>query len=278
VNPAALLALGGVGVVVGFLSGLIGIGGGVLIVPFLYFFYAHGAFSGTSVAEELVPTVSHATSLFIIVPTALMGTITFSRANLVAWRAAVPIALFSVVAAAAGATIAPRLPADLLTLAFGLLLVFTGIQLWARKARPEGKPLRLKLAFTAPTGILVGLLSAILGVGGGTIAIPILLNVVRLEIQRVAATSLAVVALAAASGTITYVVNGAGLGGRPEGSIGFVHITAALPILLGSMLAVGWGARANQRVNRRTLRWVFGISFMLLGIRMAVGSLLLLFA
>jgi uncharacterized membrane protein YfcA len=277
VNPAALLALGGVGIGVGFLSGLLGIGGGVLIVPFLYFFYGQ-AWSGVNITTDLVATVSHATSLFIIVPTALLGTITYSRAKLVAWPAALPIASFSAAAAVVGAVIAPRLPGDLLTFAFGLFLVITGLQMWARRPRLEGKPPRLQISVTAPTGITVGLLSSILGVGGGLVTIPILLNVVRIEVQRVAATSLAVVATAAASGTLTYILNGAGAPGRPTGSFGFVHMSAALPILVGSLLAVRWGTRANQRVNRKTLRWVFGILFVLLGCRLAAGSMLLLFA
>lgn len=271
-NPATLLALGGVGLAVGFLSGLVGIGGGVLIVPFLYFFYAHPAVSGTTVTGEMAVTIAHATSLFVIVPTALTGTMTYARAHLVAWPAVVPIAAFSVAAAAVGATLALELPGDALSFTFGLFLVFNGIQMAGRKPQAEGKPLRLQLWVTAATGTLVGFLSAVLGVGGGLVAIPMLLHVVRLDVARVAATSLAVVGLAACSGTLTYIINGAGLPGRPPGSIGYVHAAAALPILLGSMVAVRYGAKANQRVNRRVLRWLFGAAFVVLGLRLAWQS------
>jgi hypothetical protein len=267
-----LVALGVVGLAVGFLSGLVGIGGGVLIVPFLYLFYDHPSWSGTPVPEELLVTVAHATSLFIIVPTAMIGTLTYSRARLVAWPAAVPIALFSVAAAAVGATLAVEMPAGALSFAFGLFLTFNGMQLASTKPQSETRPMRLQLWVTALTGTMVGLLSATLGVGGGLVAIPMLLYVVRLDVARVAATSLAVVGLAALSGTITYVVNGAGLPGRPSGSLGFVHATAALPILLGSMFAVRWGAKANQKVNRKVLRWLFGAAFIVMGLRLAWQS------
>jgi hypothetical protein len=270
-SVAALLSLGGIGIAVGFMSGLVGIGGGVLIVPFLYFFYGQ-PWSGFTLDHAALVTVAHATSLFIIVPTAAAGTITYSRAHLVAWKAALPIATFSIVGAAVGATIALYLPGQLLSLAFGLFLIFTGVQLSKRRLRAGGKPLRLKLRVTAPMGLLVGLLSAILGVGGGLVAIPMLLNVVRLEMQRVAATSLAVVMFAAATGTATYVLSGLGAPGRPAGSIGFIHLTAAIPILVGSLISVRWGAKANQRVNRRTLRRVFGIGFVSLGLWLAVNS------
>jgi hypothetical protein len=273
-GPTALVALAGVGLAVGFMSGLVGIGGGVLIVPFLYFFYGFPEFAGAHMAPDLEASVAHATSLFIIVPTAVVGTLTYAKARLVAWRAALPIALFSIVAAAVGANLALLLPAEVLKLGFGVFLMFTGMQLVGRKPGAEGRPLRLTLPVTAATGLLIGLLSALLGVGGGLVAIPMLLYVVRLEVQRVAATSLAVVAFAAAAGTLTYIVNGFRDPGLPPGSVGYVHITAAMPILIGSMLTVRWGARANQRVNRRTLRLVFGAFFFVLGIRLVWTSAL----
>jgi hypothetical protein len=272
--PAALVALGGVGLAVGFLSGLVGIGGGVLIVPFLYFFYSHPDFAGATVSADVEASIAHATSLFIIVPTAILGTLTYSKAKLVAWRAAVPIALASVVAAAVGANLAVLLPPDALKLGFGIFLIFTGVQLLGRKGGAEGKPLRLTLPITTLTGVLIGLLSALLGVGGGLVAIPMLIYVVRLDMPRVAATSLAVVCFAAAAGTVTYIVNGIGDPGLPPGSVGYVHMTAALPILIGSMLTVRLGARSNQKVNRRTMRYVFGGLFILLGARLVLNGVL----
>jgi uncharacterized protein len=272
--PPALVLLAGVGLAVGFLSGLVGIGGGVLIVPFLYFFYGHPALAGVQVAPALEASIAHATSLFIIVPTALVGTWTYARVKLVAWRAVLPIAGFSMVAAAVGANLALLLPADVLKLAFGVFLLATGIQLILRKGGMHEKPLRLTLPVTGAAGVLIGLLSALLGVGGGVVAIPMLLYVVRLDVKRVAATSLAVVAFAAAAGTITYIVNGFGDHGLPAGSLGYVHVTAALPILVGSLLTVRLGARANQRVNRRTLRYVFGSLVVVLGARLVLASVL----
>jgi uncharacterized membrane protein YfcA len=275
--PTALVALGAVGLAVGFLSGLVGIGGGVLIVPFLYFFYAHPDFAGATVSADIEASIAHATSLFIIVPTAIVGTLTYSKAGLVAWRAAIPIALASILAAALGANLAVLLPAEALKLGFGLFLIFTGVQLISRKGGAEGKPLRLTLPVTAITGALIGLLSALLGVGGGLVAIPMLIYVVRLDMPRVAATSLAVVSVAAAAGTLTYVVNGLGEPGLPPGSVGYVHLSAAAPILIGSMLTVRLGARSNQKVNRRTMRYVFGALFMLLGVRLVVNGILAAF-
>jgi uncharacterized membrane protein YfcA len=271
-SPAALLALGCVGLLGGFFSGLIGIGGGVLIGPFLYFFYSHPSFSGVQLAPGLEVPVAHATSLFIVIPTAVLGMINYSRARLVAWKAALPIGAVSPVAAAVGARLAVALPAELLKLGFGFFLIATGIQLSGRKLSTGDRPLRLGPAITVTTGVLLGLISSLLGVGGGLVAIPMLLYLVRLDVQKVAATSLAVVSFAAASGTISYVISGWNDPAVPPGSVGYVHVVAALPILVGSTMAVGLGVKTNQKVRRRVLRLVFGVLFTGLGLYMVIQS------
>jgi uncharacterized protein len=276
---AALLALAAVGFAVGFLSGLVGIGGGVLIVPFLYFFYAHSAWSGVTLPVSLHATVAHATSLFIIVPTALAGTLTYARSELVAWRVAVPVALFSMLAAAAGALVAARVPPELLKLAFGAFLSFTAVQLVRRRATGPAVPMRLGLLTAGTAGVLVGLLSALLGVGGGLVAIPLLIYLIRLDVAKVAATSLAIVAFAATAGTITYMTAGLanGADALDAGYVGYVHVLAALPMVPGAMLAARWGARLNQRLDAARLRWVFSLLFLLIGARLVITNLGALF-
>jgi uncharacterized protein len=270
---AALLALAVVGCGVGFLAGLVGIGGGVLIVPFLYFFYGHAAWSGVALPEALHATVAHATSLFIIVPTAVVGTLTYARAGLVAWRAAGPIAFFSLLAAAAGALVAARIPQEMLRLSFGMFLIFTAANLVAPRPTSGIGPMRLGLPVVAITGTLVGVLSALLGVGGGLVAIPLLMYVVRLSVEQVAATSLAIVVVAATSGTLTYILSGLGAEHLPAGSVGYVHLAAALPMLPGAMVAARFGARMNQRLDPRHLRWTFAAMFALLGVRLLLTNL-----
>lgn len=267
-----LLALFGVGLAVGFLSGLVGIGGGVLIVPFLYFFYAHPEWSGVVVPSELQATVAHATSLFIIVPTAIRGTISYERAKLVAWRAVFPIALASMLAAVVGARLALLLPAAALKLGFGFLLVASGVQMVRGPARREGRAPRPTLAAAGVTGVLVGLLSALLGVGGGLIAVPMLVYLVGLDLRQVSATSLAVVAFSATAGVATYIASGWNVPGLPAGSLGYVHVTVALPMLAGSLVSVGWGAAVNQRLPAARLKFIFAVLFITLGLRLIVEN------
>ena len=267
-----LLSLAVAGLAVGFLSGLVGIGGGVLIVPLLYFFYGHAGWSGVAVPADLEVVIAHATSLFVIVPTSMLGTWTYQRAGAVDWRAALPMAAFSVVAALVGTQLAPSIPAELLKLGFGLLLLLSGARLVrGGDERPAGET-RPHILMGAFAGAAVGLMSALLGVGGGIIAIPILVYLMRLPLEEVAATSMAVIVFTALAGVAGYAVAGRGEAGLPSGSVGYVHIVAGLPILVGSLLAVAAGARANQRLDTGKLRILFGVLFVVLGLRLVVGN------
>lgn len=272
-SAAALLALGAVGLVVGFVSGLVGIGGGVLIVPFLYFFYAHPEFAGSSIPLALQTTVAHATSLFIIVPTAVVGTITYTRHRAVMWRAAVPVALFSSVAAVLASRIAPQLDPHLLKLAFAAFLLFTAFDMGFGKRPPVQGELRVSLPLAALTGVLVGTFSALLGVGGGIVAIPLLMRLLHVRLEHVAATSLAIVGVAALSGAVSYMLAGGEVAGLPAGHVGYVHLAAALPILVGAAIAVRWGARTNQRMDARKLKLLFAALFAVLGVKLMVENL-----
>lgn len=263
-----LLALLLVGLAVGFTSGLIGIGGGVLIVPFLYFFYSHPDWSGVRLDPSLHNDVANATSLFIIIPTALLGVRNYAKLGLVEWRAAWPAALFSILGAVLGGYLGTKLPEPLLRMFFGLLLVGAGLQLTRKGEVIEGRPTNVSIKRTSTIGLLVGLLSALLGVGGGVIAVPLLIYLVHLEIKKTAATSLAIVAVAAASGTVYYLIAGLETPGLPRGSIGNIHLMAALPILVGSAISVRWGTIVNQRMKSKVLRTMFAFVFILLGARL----------
>jgi uncharacterized membrane protein YfcA len=270
-SPVALLSLAVLGVVVGFVSGLVGIGGGVLIVPFLYFFYGHPEFAGVVLASGLHAAVAHATSLFIIVPTAVMGTVTYHRLGAVVWRVALPVGLFSVLGAVGGSRLAPLLRPEWLKLGFGVFLCVTAFNLAFGKRQEAGGEVRVSVASAAVTGLLVGLLSALLGVGGGIIAIPLLLRLMHVRMGQVAATSLAIVGVAATAGAVSYMVTPSPAG-LPGGHVGYVHVAAAVPILVAAAITVRWGAKVNQRLDARKLRLGFALLFAVLGLRLIVQN------
>jgi uncharacterized membrane protein YfcA len=261
-----LLALALVGLAVGFTSGLVGIGGGVLVVPFLYFFYGHSSWSGVSVPAGLHTAAAHATSLLVVVPTAIWGARSYAQAGLVIWKAAIPIAVVSALGAIAGARLALVLPPETVRTAFGVFLLATGMQLLWRPHELSGRPLRLNTFAIVSTGLVSGVLSGLMGIGGGAVAATMLIYLIGLDLKQAAATSLAIVGLAAISGTITYVLSGLGVQGMPAGSVGYVHVLAALPILAGSLISVKLGTLANQSMPEKSLKRVFAAFFTLLGL------------
>jgi uncharacterized protein len=275
--PAAILALLGLGFAAGLLAGLVGVGGGVLMVPVLYLIYAQPEWFGFHVDPALIPVVAHATSLAVIVPTAVRGTLTFRTAGLVEWRAVWGIGITSVPAAVVAAQVAPHLPPAVLKLAFGLLLLYAGVRL----LRPE-HPDRVSpdpgrdgaLGRYLLIGVVVGFSSALLGVGGGIVAIPLMIHWVGIDIRKVAATSIGMVLITAVAGVFGYLVSGSAAAGRPEHSVGFIHLAAALPLAVGAFTAVAAGARLNQRLRPRGLSLVFGSLFFLAGLRLTFLNLL----
>jgi uncharacterized protein len=121
--------------------------------------------------------------------------------------------------------------------------------------------------------VVVGSFSALMGVGGGVVAIPLLMQVIRLEIKRIAATSLAVVALTSAAGAAAYMASGAAAPVRPGWSIGYVDVAAGLALTVGTLASVRWGARINAVLDPRKLALVFGFLFLVLGARLILQNL-----
>ena len=279
-SALALLALFGVGLLVGFAAGLIGIGGGVFIVPFLYFFYNHPDWAGFVMRDDLHVTVAHATSLFVIVPTALGGMWQYHKAKLIEWRVAFPVGFASILGGVLGARLAIILPGEVLKFAFGVFLVASSIQLIVGRSQAHERPINTHLLPTTITGVLVGTLSGMMGVGGGILALPLLMYLLHVDIRRAAATSLAIIGFAAAASAVTYAISGADVAGMPPMSVGFVHVGAGIPILIASLLAVKAGARVNQATNVKALRYLFAVFFLIMGITFvwengrAVGALI----
>jgi uncharacterized membrane protein YfcA len=263
------------GGVVGVVSGLVGVGGGIVMVPLLYVLFAHPEWSGISIPPVYHAVVAHATSLFVIVPTALAGILAYHRSKLVAWRVALPMAGAAVVAAMGGVQVAVRLQPELLKAGFGAFLFVSGLNLliasrWEGRGGDGGNK---GLAFAVAGGILIGFITALLGVGGGIVAIPLLIYLVRLDVKKVAATSLGIVVFSALTAALTYALNGWGHPELPPGSAGYIFLPAGLALLPGAVLTARFGVKLNQRLNPRALKVLFGLVFLLIGLRLLLGNI-----
>lgn len=268
---AAALAFGVVG---GVLAGLVGIGGGVVLVPFLYLVLDHPAWSGVLVPADRVTIIAHATSLAVIIPTAASALRSFGRANLVPWRAVAWMGAAAAVAAAATTRIAPSVPGQALRAGFAAFLIAVGIRLFVRPS-PE-RAARAGAGDERPLlgvigGLAVGVFSALLGVGGGLVAVPLLIFAFHMDLRRVAAASMGVVACAAVAGAAGYLLSRPGVA-LPAGTVGWVHVPLALALMPGAVVGARVGARWNQRLAAERLRQVFAVVLVLLGLRLGLSA------
>jgi uncharacterized membrane protein YfcA len=266
VLAAAALA---VGLLVGVVSGLTGIGGGVLMVPFLYVLYGR-----LLVPADAATVLAHATSLAVIVPTAVRGVMGYRNTGLVRWRAALPLAAVSAVSAAITAPLAVRLPGAALRVGFGCFLMVVAADLLLRSRPLSGAPAAggARYLLAALLGVPVGMLSAALGIGGGIPATMGMYYVLRLPLEALAPTSLAVIMITALGGTGSYLLTT-----TPAvsfaGVVGHVDFLHGLPLAAGAVLAAPFGVRLNRRLPVTTLRRVFGVLLAAVGVDLIVQNL-----
>jgi uncharacterized protein len=188
----ALLATAIVGAAAGFLSGVFGVGGGILIVP------------GLVLLLKMEQRLAHGTSLGAILPIAVAGVIGFALDHSVDWTAGGLIILGAVGGAVIGARLLGHLSDRFLRLAFGLFLVATAIRLLLNTHAPSGRgPIGVWLALAlVVVGVVSGIVAGLLGVGGGVIVVPVLVVLFSVPDPVAKGTSLLVIIPTAISGTI----------------------------------------------------------------------------
>lgn len=256
---AAMLAVAGA--VTGVLAGVFGVGGGAISVPILFF-----AFGLIGVAEAVAMPLAVGTSLAIIIPTSIRSARghyargAVDMAIVRAWAAPVLIGV------SAGAGLARFAEPWVFQLVFVIVALTNAVKLLFGKASwrladdlPQGWGLRAY-------GGLVGLASALMGIGGGAIS-NLILTLHGRPIHQAVATSAAVGVLISVPGAIGYVLAGWGKAGLPVGSLGFVSGLAFLLIVPTTLLTTGIGVRLAHSLSRRHLELAFGLFLLAVSIR-----------
>lgn len=246
---ASLVALGAA---TGFVAGLLGIGGGGIIVPFLT-----AIFAARGYPEQYIVHMAIATALATILFTSLSSVRTHHQHGAVLWRVVRILTPGVVLGSVLGAQIAGRLPALWLAVIFATFVSFSALQmLLDRKPKPTRELPRAGGMFVA--GNVIGFISSLVGVGGAFISIPYLVwgNV---KIHNAVATSAALGFPLAAAGTVGYVLAGRNVAGLPEGTIGFINLPALATIALASMITAPLGARTAHKLNTKPLQRIFSL-------------------
>lgn len=259
---ALFAAYVGLGLVVGFVAGLLGVGGGLIIVPVLIMLlHANGLAAG------MEPQLALGTSLASILFTSLSSVRAHHRHGAVVWPLVRRIAPGIVLGTLVGALLAAQMSAQVLKAFFVAFLFYAAFQMWLdfKPAPHRGLPGR---GGTMLAGGVIGAVSSWVGIGGGTLSVPFMLwhNV---TLHRAIATSAAIGFPIAIAGAAGYVLGGWGVQGLPAGSLGFVYLPALAGIVVGSVLTAPLGARTAHRLPVRPLKRIFALLLVTLALRMA---------
>lgn len=241
-----LALLGVIGVVGGILSGLVGVGGGIVFVPGL-------VYAGGWQIQEAV-----AASLVIIVFSALSGTIRNARSeDPVDWRTAGILSLTVAPSSLIGVAISRVSPETVVEVAFATLLIALAYPTAKGRGNLEGgRRVALPLVFLA--GIFIGALSGLVGVGGGVMMVPLMVLGMGLGTKQAVSTSLAVVMFTGIIGSAGYIATGFR---DPEQLLGLP------PLIVGSMIGAPLGVRLRDWVPEAKLRAGFGIFMVVVALR-----------
>jgi uncharacterized protein len=260
---AAILAVVALsGALAGFLAGLLGVGGGIVIVPALYWVLGEAG-----IDDSIRMQIAVATSLATIVPTSVLSARahrakgSLDEAMLKRWAAP------AVAGAALGTIFAASVDGRVLAGLFGAVALIVAAQMIAF---PGGKTLRDGLPGRAGQNAMafsIGGLSAMMGIGGGTLAVPTL-TLFAYPIRQAVGTSAGLGLFVAIPATLGFVVGGWGHANLPPLSLGYVSVPVALAVLVAMLPCVGQGAKLAHRISQPALRRVFGCVLALVGLRM----------
>ncbi len=252
------------GVFSGFLGGLLGIGGGVVIVPALIILYEVNA----THAPGQATVIAIATSLTCIIFTSISAAYAQHRRNMINWQIVQRMVLFFIFGSFTAGLLVPYLPANSIRLIIGVFLAAVAVIMltaWTpsrRRAFPSALP-------TAGIGYAGGLVSGTAGIAGGNVIVPTLVFL-NVRPHNATATSSAMGVPIAAAGALGYALSGSPLSESisHDWMLGSIDLKAALGIVIGAILAAPLGVAMAHRVNGALLKKLFGLLLIFVAARM----------
>lgn len=253
-----------VGSVAGLLAGLLGVGGGLVIVPALVW-----VFHGNGIAPSVVVHLAVGTSLATIIVTSISSIQAHHRRGAVRWELVAQLTPGIVLGAWLGAALADALPTLWLQRVFAGFVIMVGLQMLLGAHAEARRQLSGKPGMFLVGGV-IGMVSAVVGIGGGSLTVPFL-NWCGVHMRNAVATSAACGLPIAVAGAIGFVVAGWGDIALPEGTTGFVYWPAFVGISIASFLLAPLGARLAHSLPLPILRRVFAALLLAVGSKMLIG-------
>ncbi len=252
----------GAGVVAGLIAGLLGVGGGIVMVPAMAL-----AFEIMGYDPNVYQHVAVATSLAVIVGTGTTSALAHHRRGAVIgdvlkiWGPAI------VVASLIGGLVAGFFSGDLLRGIFGVVALFIALNI----VLPVQRRLMARLGGSNLTNrvsaAFVGFVSALMGIGGGSLSVPTL-AAFGFSIHKSVGTAAALGVLLAVPGALGFIVSGWQVAGRPPFSLGYVNIVAMVLIGVSAASVAPLGAALAHRLDQKRLKGVFALFLAVVGLRM----------
>jgi len=269
----ALTILAVTGIAVGFGEGLLGVGGSFIMVPVVFWL-----FTAMDVTSDTAIKLAFGSALLVAFPTAISGTLIHTKKRAVWWKAALIMGLFGSLGALTGSTITAQfLTAAILKPLFGIVIAIGSIQMVIGKlpeaeAEEEGSELKAHPLVWALLGFAVGLLSGLIGIGGGTILVPALVMGLKFKLHHAIGTSLAVLIFTSCSGALGYLLNGLAVLDLPPYSVGYLNLFIFACLAVTSIPVAQLGARTAHTLPAMQLRYLFAAVMFYIALRMIYSS------
>ncbi len=252
-----------IGIIAGFASGLLGVGGGFLIVPLQYFLLKH-----IGISQDLALLISLGTSLAIIIPTATSGAYKHSQKLDGIIDNGFKLGIFGIIGGVIGGFTASIIPSNILQLLFGVLLLIISIKnLFSQNTKENNAKFQFNPLSITLTGIIVGFLSGLLGIGGGIFLILILTMIFGFSLIKSIGISSVFISLTAIGGTISYIISGWGVNTFPY-SLGYVSIINFILISSFSVPFAQLGAKFTHQIPEKSLKRIFSIVILYIALKM----------
>ena len=257
-----LLVLAIAAAVAGFMAGLLGVGGGIIMVPALYYAF--------TVLDFDIVTRMHlsvGTSLAIIIPTSIISTKTHMEYDAVDFKMVKSFGIFILLGVIAGTFLAVNLKTPTLVLFFSIFAFMVGLFFIFLREKLVENPKKISDLIKNVSGVLIGFISVPLGIGGGSLMVPFM-RTFGYDIRKSIGTAAAVGFLIAISGTITMIMGGKIIDNvKTPFSIGYINLLGFLVFVPVTMIMARLGAKAVYKIDKKLLSKIFGTFLIIVSIR-----------
>ncbi len=263
-NSPVFLGLIATGIFAGILAGLLGIGGGIVIVPVLFFL-----FQSLGISPESAMLVATATSLATIVPTSISSIRSHAKRGNVDFRLLKRWAPFILIGVLAGSLLVTRVNGSWLTILFGLIASLSALNMLFRTGKSALFTQLPGKAGQSFIGSSIGFFSSMIGIGGGTLTVPIL-TIYNYPAHKAIGTAAAIGLIISLPGALTMWLFGSTPPDAPASTYGLVNLMGFFCIMPLTALFAPVGVSIASKLNGVKLKKVFAVVLLTTGIRMLI--------